>query len=192
MTSYPYTFQIKNLTTSVTLSYVRDPWNPLGVAGPSGVGFPATSIPPGATADCAAFGSGSYINYNLSGPAGSYSRLQIRWFGVPSTGAPLPGGPSGWWMDATIPTDVYFDETDRVTDHIIYLRDTTPSKIKRGLVEARTPTPVEETMAIKRAEVVSKRRQAEERIKERREALGSAGGQQEKRQAQPLGKFGRV
>ncbi|KAK6338483.1 hypothetical protein TWF730_002546 [Orbilia blumenaviensis] len=187
MSLYPYSFQIKNLTTSCTMTLIPDPWNPLGVAGPGGSGYPALTIAPGGTANATASGSGAYVYYNISGPAGSYPRLQIRWFGVPSTGAALPGGPSGWWDGSPIPSDIYYDETDRVTDHIIYLRDTTPSKIKRGLLKAGTPTPVEETMAIKRSEEFSNKMRAEERAK--REASGS---EQEKREAKPLGRRGRV
>ncbi|KAK6510211.1 hypothetical protein TWF481_004927 [Arthrobotrys musiformis] len=186
--SFPYSFQIKNLTSSVTLSYTATIWNPIGIAGASGSGSSApTSIGPGTTATLTASGHGAFINYTVTGaPGSSYPVLQIRWLGVLSTGAALPGGPSGIWQGSPIPTDIYVDETDRTTDHVIYLRDSTPGKIKRGEVEARTPVPAKEIREIKRAEVEAKRRQVEER----REALG--GGQQEKRRAQPLGKYGRV
>ncbi|KAF3249390.1 hypothetical protein TWF128_007821 [Orbilia oligospora] len=152
------TFQVKNLTSSVTLTYVHDPWNPIGITN-NPTGLPSQPILPGGTSNLIAAGSAAYIYYTLSGPNGPYSRLQVRWFGVPSTGAPLPGGPAGWW-DGPAPTDVYFDDTDRVTDHVIYLRDTPGSKVKKG------------------------RRQVEEQVRERREAAAPGNGPQHERRQQ--------
>ncbi|KAK6499437.1 hypothetical protein TWF506_004066 [Arthrobotrys conoides] len=182
MTSiFPYPFQVKNLTTSITLTYINDPWNPLGVANATG-GLPSQPILPGGTSNLAASGSGAYIYYTLSGPNAPYSRLQVRWFGNPGTGAPLPGGPAGWW-DGPAPTDVYFDDTDRVTDHVIYLRDTPGSKVKKAVAGegVAAAAPVEDFRAVKRAELAARRRQVDEQVRERREAAAPGGGPQRER-----------
>ncbi|KAF3175598.1 hypothetical protein TWF225_002822 [Orbilia oligospora] len=177
------TFQVKNLTSSVTLTYVHDPWNPIGITN-NPTGLPSQPILPGGTSNLIAAGSAAYIYYTLSGPNGPYSRLQVRWFGVPSTGAPLPGGPAGWW-DGPAPTDVYFDDTDRVTDHVIYLRDTPGSKVKKGLVgEGVAAAPVEEVRTARRAELAVRRRQVEEQVRERREAAAPGNGPQHERRQQ--------
>ncbi|KAK6517521.1 hypothetical protein TWF281_004172 [Arthrobotrys megalospora] len=189
--SYPYAFTVKNQTASVTLTLYQDPWDPIGVSGVPAPSTPPLTIAPGATANFLAAGHGGYATYNVASPTTTYPKLRIRWVGVGS-GVALPGGPTGQWQSSPIPTNIYYDETDRITDHVLYIKDGTPSKIKRGLLKAGTPAPAEEVAAIKRAEKEFRKRQVEERVNERRAAAASASGGQEKREAKPLGRFGRV